>query len=239
MGACQSLTIIGSHSVATLNPDTSICLVSVGASACFSEQQLPVFGSRNCGHVGQSDDDPICRVACDSFCAVKCCRQHGFNEEFSGRGSPGLRKQHSQKSWPFAAAHLHSICGSPAPRMNGIIPTTSTFQRIWRTAFITSPRRKFKRVAFFDADVADRFHAIHDFCQDGLGTLFLSAATSWGRESTIPRSPNLLKASRVPANRPPIRQSFATRWLLSCRARMLPPKASAENRLAPSFGGKA
>lgn len=138
-GACQWLASNGSHIVATSNADTSICLLSVGTSTCFSKQQLPVFGFPNCWHVEQLDSaDAFRKLAC----VAKCVRQHGFNAESAERGAAGLRKQHSQKSCPFAAAHLHSICGRPAPRMNGIIPTTRTFQNICLAEFISSPSRK-------------------------------------------------------------------------------------------------
>ena len=96
-----------------------------------------------------------------------------------------------------------------------------------------------KQVTLIDANDADRFHAIHYFCQDGLEPLSISTATSEGHESTIPRSLNLLKASREPSNRPPLRQSFASRWLLLWRARMLPPKADGENGITPRLGCKA
>jgi hypothetical protein len=70
------------------------------------------------------------------------------------------------------------------------------------------PGETAKRFTLFDANIADRFHLIHDFCQDDLETLRISTATSWGHESTIPRSPNLLKASRVPSNRSPHTPEF-------------------------------
>jgi hypothetical protein len=69
--------------------------------------------------------------------------------------------------------------------MNGIIPTTSTFQKNRRREFITSPWRTANGLRRFEANGTDGFHAIRDFCQDSLETLLSSAANSKGANSRV------------------------------------------------------
>lgn len=242
VGFCQSLTISGSHNVVTLKSETSICLVRVGASRSLNEQQLPVFGFLNCEHVGQSEDDPTCGVR-DSACDANWRPQQGFTEASSADESPGLRKQHSQKSCPFAAAHLHCIRGTPAPRMNGIIPTTNTFQRIWRTEFIALTVAKSELfdqfVEHFDAEVGYRFQPKFDFVNIGLTCLGSSTTNCCGRESTKAGRLELLNLLSVLPNRFPTRQCFSKCWMLRCRALVLRPRADCGSVAEPRIGWNA
>ena len=126
-----------------------------------------------------------------------------------------------------------SACGSSTHRKVVLLPPRTCIPSVAgprRGSTGSSPRRAISRgfggqdsshhrggrtksVDLFDANFTNRFHTNGKFCQEGLKPLLISTATLSGRESTIPRIRNLLKASRVPSKQTPLRQSLAHCWL--------------------------